>query len=57
MGNTLLVREEQTEAQRVAAEQYDAEGMVRAIAQMQTAANGRLGGAADRMHRFKSCRC
>lgn len=36
MGNTLLVREEQTEAQRVAAEQYDAEGMVRAIAQMQT---------------------
>ena len=36
MGNTLLVREEQTKAQRVAAEQYDAEGMVRAIAQMQT---------------------
>lgn len=36
MGNTLLVREEQTEAQRVAAEQYDAEGMVRAVAQMQT---------------------
>ena len=36
MGNTLLVREEQTEAQRVAAEQYDAEGMVRAISQMQT---------------------
>ena len=36
MGNTLLVREEQTEAQRVAAEQYDAEGMVRAIAQMKT---------------------
>ncbi len=36
MGATLLAREEQTEAQRVAAEQYDAEGMVRAIAQMQT---------------------
>lgn len=36
MGNTLLVREEQVETQRVAAEQYDAEGMVRAIAQMQT---------------------
>lgn len=36
MGNTLLAREEQTEAQRVAAEQYDAEGMVRAISQMQT---------------------
>ena len=36
MGNTLLVREEQTEAQRVAAEQYDAEGMVRAVAQMKT---------------------
>ena len=36
MGNTLLAREEQVEAQRVAAEQYDAEGMVRAIAQMQT---------------------
>ena len=36
MGNTLMVREEQTEAQRVAAEQYDAEGMVRAVAQMQT---------------------
>ena len=36
MGNTLLVREEQTEAQRVAAEQYDSEGMVRAISQMQT---------------------
>ena len=36
MGNTLLVREEQTQAQRVAAEDYDAEGMVRAIAQMQT---------------------
>lgn len=36
MGNTLLAREEQVEAQRVAAEQYDAEGMVRAVAQMQT---------------------
>ena len=36
MGNTLLVREEQVEAQRVAAEQYDSEGMVRAISQMQT---------------------
>ena len=36
MGNTLLAREEQTEAQRVAAEQYDSEGMVRAISQMQT---------------------
>jgi len=36
MGATLLAREEQTEAQRVAAEQYDAEGMVRAISQMQT---------------------
>ena len=36
MGNTLLAREEQVEAQRVAAEQYDSEGMVRAISQMQT---------------------
>lgn len=36
MSNTLLAREEQVEAQRVAAEQYDAEGMVRAISQMQT---------------------
>lgn len=36
MGNTLLAREEQTEAQRVAAEQYDAQGMVQAISQMQT---------------------
>ena len=36
MSNTLLAREEQVEAQRVAAEQYDSEGMVRAISQMQT---------------------
>ena len=36
MSNTLLAREEQVEAQRVAAEQYDAEGMVRAVAQMKT---------------------
>ena len=36
MGNTLLAREEQVEAQRVAAEQYDSEGMVRAISQMKT---------------------
>ena len=36
LGNTLLAREEQVEAQRVAAEQYDSEGMVRAISQMQT---------------------
>ena len=36
MSNTLLAREEQVEAQRVAAEEYDAEGMVRAISQMQT---------------------
>ena len=36
MGYTLLAREEQVEAQRVAAEQYDSEGMVRAISQMQT---------------------
>ena len=36
MGNTLLVREEQVEAQRVAAEQYDAEGMVRAVSQLET---------------------
>ncbi len=46
MGNTLLVREEQTEAQRVAAEQYDAEGMVRAICANADPANSSIGGAA-----------
>ena len=36
MGNTLLARNEQVEAQRVAAEDYDAEGMVKALSQLKT---------------------
>lgn len=36
MGSTLLMREEQIQAQRVAAEDYDPEGMVRAISQLET---------------------
>ena len=36
MGGTLLLREEQMEKQRVAAEEYDAEGMVAAISRMKT---------------------
>lgn len=36
MGNTLLERDEQMEAQRVAAEDYDAVGMVKALSQLKT---------------------
>ncbi len=36
MSNTLLARNEQVEAQRVAAEDYDAEGMVEALSQLKT---------------------
>lgn len=36
MGNTLLARNEQVEAQRVAAEDYDTDGMVKALSQLKT---------------------
>lgn len=36
MDNTLLLRDEQMEAQRVAAEDYDAVGMVKALSQLKT---------------------
>ena len=36
MNNTLDARDEQVQAQRVAAEDYDSEGMVKAIAQLKT---------------------
>ncbi|MEG0923381.1 MAG: flagellar hook-associated protein FlgL [Comamonas sp.] len=36
MADTLLARDEQVQAQRVAAEDYDAEGMVKALSQLKT---------------------
>lgn len=36
MGNTLIARDEQVQAQRTAAEDYDAQGMVKALSQLKT---------------------